>query len=237
LRLIEKRLASEEKTVTVWFNAWRYEKDEHPIIPLVGTIVQGLEAHQTRGKKLGDAGTSLIKALRAIAYGFSAKSTVKVPGFAEVEASFVAKEMIDRSDNLRNDPLLDRSLYYGAFHNLDSLKLRSDVKIVIIIDDLDRCFPDQAIRLLESIKLVLSQPGFIFVLGVARQVIEGYLQHRYSTEFGIANFQGQLYLDKIVQLPFHLPPSIGRLTDFSQALLADQPPPIVEGLQPAMPLS
>ena len=236
MRLIERRLSDNPDIVTVWFNAWRYEQEEHPIIPLVGTIVQALEKHKGLSQRFGASGRQLIRSLRAIAYGFSAKSTVKVPGFAEVEASFVAKDMIDRNERLTPDPLLDRSLYFGAFNSLEDVKLRENVRVVVLIDDLDRCFPDQAIRLLESIKLVLAQPGFIFILGVARQVIEGYLQHRYSAEYGIKDFKGQLYLDKIVQLPFHIPPSTGRMDEFCQYLLADQPPVLVDELASVLPV-
>jgi hypothetical protein len=236
MRLIEQRLSNDPDIVTVWFNAWRYEKEEHPIVPLVGTIVRALERHKGLAQRFGESGQRLIRSLRAIAYGFSATSKVKVPGFAEVEASFVAKEMIDRDERLTPDPLLDRSLYFGAFNSLDDVKLREDVRVVVLIDDLDRCFPDQAIRLLESIKLVLAQPGFIFVLGVARKVVEGYLQHRYATEYGIADFKGELYLDKIVQLPFHIPPSTNRMTEFCQTLLIDQPDELVDELQPVLPV-
>lgn len=236
MRLIERQLSDNPNIVTVWFNAWRYEQEEHPIIPLVGTIVQALEKHKGLSQRFGASGRQLIRSLRAIAYGFSAKSTVKVPGFAELEASFVAKDMIDRNERLTPDPLLDRSLYFGAFNSLEDVKLRENVRVVVLIDDLDRCFPDQAIRLLESIKLVLAQPGFIFILGVARQVIEGYLQHRYSAEYGIKDFKGQLYLDKIVQLPFHIPPSTGRMDQFCQYLLVDQPPALVDELASVLPV-
>ncbi|BCB77081.1 hypothetical protein Pflav_034910 [Phytohabitans flavus] len=236
MRLIERRLDDDPDVVTVWFNAWRYEQEEHPIIPLVGTIVQALETHRGFTQSFGAAGKRLVRSLRAIAYGFSAKSKVKIPGFAEVEASFVAKDMIERNEKLTPDPLLDRSLYFGAFNSLDGTKLKDSVRVVVLIDDLDRCFPDQAIRLLESIKLVLAQPGFIFVLGVARKVIEGYLQHRYSKEYGIADFKGELYLDKIVQLPFHIPPASGRMGEFCKLLLADQPAALAGELDPVLPV-
>ncbi|MET8358921.1 P-loop NTPase fold protein [Micromonospora sp. NPDC005171] len=236
MRLIERRLDDDPNVVTVWFNAWRYEQEEHPIIPLVGTIVQALEKHKGFAATFGAGGKRLVRSLRAIAYGFSAKSKVKVPGFAEVEASFVAKDMIERDERLTPDPLLDRSLYFGAFNSLDKTKLRDTLRVVVLIDDLDRCFPDQAIRLLESIKLVLAQPGFIFVLGVARKVIEGYLQHRYTEEYGIADFKGELYLDKIVQLPFHIPPSTGRMGAFCKLLLADQPATVAAELDPVLPV-
>jgi hypothetical protein len=237
MRLVQRELDDHSNVTTVWFNAWRYEQEEHPIVPLVGTIVRELERHKSFREQLKGGGQSLMRALRAIAYGFSAKSKVKVPGFAEIEASFVAKDMIEREEHLVPDPLLDRSLYYEAFENLGAVRLRSDYRIVVLIDDLDRCFPDQAIRLLESIKLVLSQPGFIFLLGVARQVIEGYLQHRYSNEYGISNFKGELYLDKVVQLPFFIPPNAGRMTQFSEAMLERVTPDVrnqIAGILPTI---
>lgn len=219
MRLIETMFSENDNIITVWFNAWRYEQEEHPIVPLVGTIVKELEKHKSFLAKIKDGGHSLLKALRAVAYGFSAKSKVKIPGFAEIEASFVAKDMIDRSDSLTPDPLLDRSLYYQSFEALSAVDFPQGTRIIVLIDDLDRCFPDLAIKLLESIKLVLSQKGFIFILGVARRVIEGYLQHRYEKEYGIKDFQGNAYFDKMVQLPFHIPPHTGRMKKFSKAIL------------------
>lgn len=236
MRLVKQQLANHENVITVWFNAWRYENEEHPIVPLVGTIIRELERHKSFTQQMHDKGSSLIKALRAIAYGFSAKSKVKVPGFAEIEASFVARDMIDRAEKITPDPLLDRSLYYQSFEALSSVDYPTDFRVVVLIDDLDRCFPDQAIRLLESIKLVLSQPSFIFVLGVARRVIEGYLQHRYEKEYGIADFQGELYLDKIVQLPFHIPPHTGRMAEFSKILLSHLSPEIQSDLSEILPV-
>lgn len=212
MKLTKKFLDTENKITTVWFNAWKYEKEEHPIIPLIATIIKEIEKG-SRKKIL----QNVVKSLRAIAYGFSAKSKIKVPGFSEIEASFVAKDMIDRKNELSNDPLLDKSIYYQSFERLDELK--SKEKIVIFIDDLDRCFPDLAIKLLESIKLILNQPNFIFILGVARSVIEGYLIHKYEVEYGLKDFKGQAYLDKIVQLSFNIPPHHGRMQTLSNTLL------------------
>ena len=114
-------------------------------------------------KKFSGARKALIDSLRAVAYGFASKAKVKVPGFAEIEASFVAKDMIEQEAKLIRDPLLDRSIYYDAFDKLSELNSAGEIKIIVFIDDLERCFPNLAIKLLESIKLVLSQPGFIFV--------------------------------------------------------------------------
>ncbi len=218
--------------VTVWFNAWQYEKEDHPIVPLVASIVravdQKLASPKKLSRKLTTALSSVSRALRAVAYGFSAKTKVAVPGFAEVEAGFVAKEMIDRYDKLSSagDPLLDRTLYYNAFETLESVAGRettSDgaIKIVVFIDDLDRCLPPQALKLLESIKLVLAQRGFIFALAVDRRVLESFLAVRYRKEYGMPDYltSGTQYLDKIVQLPLALPSHRARFRGYIERLL------------------
>lgn len=236
LQMVKGHLDDQNHIVTVWFNAWRYEQEEHPIVPLVATIVKEIEAKRDLPEKLAVTAKSLVTALRAVAYGFSGKAKIALPGFAEIEAAFVAKDMIDRDEKLRSDPLLDRSLYYQSFERLSALRLSGQLKIVILVDDLDRCFPDQAIKLLESMKLILSQPGFIFMLGVSRRVLEGYLEHRYEKQYGLADFKGAAYLDKIVQLPFPIPPHSGRMEQFSATLLNRLQPSDRKALEEILPL-
>lgn len=234
MRLMRKELNSRPNVVTVWFNAWRYEREEHPLVPLVGTIVRELERRAKQDSGLSATIRSVTRALRSIAYGFSATARLKMPGFAEVEASFVARDMIDRDEALTPDPLLDRSLYYGAFAALDDAKLEG-MRIVILIDDLDRCFPDKAIELLESIKLVLAQPGFIFALGVSPKVLEGYLAYKYQTAYGLDDSHSASYLDKIVQLPYLIPAATERMDDFCAALMNGQDERIKEDLRLVLP--
>jgi KAP family P-loop domain/TIR domain len=236
MRLVEHELSSHENVVTVWFNAWRYEQEEHPVVPLVGSIVRELEQEQRRrSSRVGKSSKALIKALKALAYGVSVTPSVKVPGLGGVEASLAFKDVADKYEELTKDTLLERSLYYGAFAEMDAVRLDPDIRIVVLIDDLDRCFPDRGVKLLESIKLALAQPGFIFILAVAREVIEGYLQHRYATEFGIADFDGKRYLDKIVQLPFQIPTSSEKMPEFCSALLEGQDQDVQQALGAVLP--
>jgi len=221
--------------VTVWFNAWQYEKEEHPIVPLIATILRQVELKQNNIKgKLKQTYSDISRALRAIAYGFSAKGKVTIPGFGELEAGFVAKEMIERYEKLlsQQDPLLDRSIYYNAFELLENIQKtiesntdnKSLPKIIVFIDDLDRCLPDKGLMLLESIKLVLAQKGFVFVLAVDRRIIEGYLEKKYREEFNVSDYamSGTSYLDKIVQLPLNIPPHDNRFEEYLKCLL-DRP--------------
>lgn len=211
--------------ITCWVNAWQYEHEAHPIVPLLAIIIneitKAIDARKTLTEKenvaLAKSMGDLKRALRSIAYGFSAKAGAKIPGFANLEIGFVAKDMIERDEKLSSDrdPLLDQSLYYHAYERLETFReqlskaknTEDQPKIIVFIDDLDRCLPSKALHLLESLKLVLAQPGFIFVLGVDRKVIDAFLTKRYHEDFGIPKEQGhgQQYMDKIIQLPLDLP--------------------------------
>jgi hypothetical protein len=75
-------------------------------------------------------------------------------------------------------------------------------RVVIFVDDLDRCGPDKALELLDAIKIFLDVPGCIFVLGIDLSIIQQALAKKYP-EDRVAQRE---YLSKIVQLPFQLPP-------------------------------
>ncbi|WP_179953179.1 translation initiation factor IF-2 N-terminal domain-containing protein [Desulfobotulus mexicanus] len=236
LNLIKDKLSSDYNVIPVWFNAWMYEKEEHPLLPLIATIVKEIHKSNDFWRDMGERKDGVLNALKSVAYGFSASTKLKVPGFAEIEAGFVAKDMIERNQIISSDPLLDKSIYYNSFDRLSSINLLKNRRIVIFIDDLDRCFPDKAIKLLESIKLVLFQKGFVFVLGVARQVIEGYLSHKYKNDFGLEQFEGQKYLDKIVQLSFPIPPHTQRAKDFLAVLTNQLNDNDSKALSPILPI-
>ena len=73
-------------------------------------------------------------------------------------------------------------------------------RVVVLIDELDRCHPDYAIALLEAMKLVFGQKGFVFVL----MVNADYLERIADRRFGSA-VDGERYLDKFVDLRLQLP--------------------------------
>ena len=50
-------------------------------------------------------------------------------------------------------------------------KQNEGYRIVVFIDDLDRCSPKKALEVLESIKVFLDIEGFIYVLGISHETI------------------------------------------------------------------
>lgn len=83
-------------------------------------------------------------------------------------------------------------------------------RFVIFVDDLDRCPPDKAVEVLEAIMLLLSdipQDPFIIFLAIDARVLVKAIEMRYGKMLSEAGVSGYEFLDKIVQIPFRLPPS------------------------------
>lgn len=76
-------------------------------------------------------------------------------------------------------------------------------RLVVFVDDLDRCLPEKAVEVLEAIKLFLDVPGCAFVLGLDHQVITKGIEAKYKEPGAI---DGRAYLEKIIQVPFQIPP-------------------------------
>ncbi|HIJ74486.1 MAG TPA: hypothetical protein HPP83_10340 [Candidatus Hydrogenedentes bacterium] len=241
MRLIKQGVDSNTRAVGVWFNAWQYEREDHLIVPLIATITKALDA-KLEGeagagaklvKGLGDGARALRKALRAVAYGFSFKGKVDIPLLGGGEINFSAKDMIERYQKLTDEyqelakrVALDRSLYFDAFEQLEQAASGTEdtPKIVVFIDDLDRCLPDAAVMLLENIKLVLSLPNFSFVLGLAPNVIQKFVKQKFVKEMGLDEAYFKNYLDKFVQVPIYVPeqdPDVMR-NYVGEKLLADE---------------
>ncbi len=98
-------------------------------------------------------------------------------------------------------------------------------KLVIFIDDLDRCEPPKVVDIIEGINLFLDSERCIFVLGMdSNAVIAGIetkyrdLFQRIQQETNSVVWPGRLFLDKIVQVPFHLPPSVGENKELLKGL-------------------
>ena len=115
-------------------------------------------------------------------------------------------------------------------HDLESLEGRLHVdgdplgptvgRILVVIDDLDRCEPEKAVEVLQAVNLLLNFPSFIVVLGIDARIITAAVTKHYEGLLGEAGASGYEYLDKIVQIPFRIPtPSPEEVKDFLQLQL------------------
>ena len=184
MRAIETRIATaSDSMLPVWFNAWRYEREEHLIIPLLDNVREALLAwSETRADKqtrerASRAAALFGRAARAFVRGLSIKAGI--PGIGE--ASLSMSEVLDAPSSDQGPC----SFYHAAFRDLreatdEFTRGSEDRRVVVFVDDLDRCLPSNALEVLESMTLFLDLMGFVFVVGLDRGVIERSIEAKYE---------------------------------------------------------
>ncbi|MDX9988489.1 SUMF1/EgtB/PvdO family nonheme iron enzyme [Thiothrix unzii] len=240
--------------IVVPFNPWRYEKEEHLLVPLIKNIQLEIEHHVRdhedfwKKLKLLDKlktgarfmGVSALAFLQA----FKGKYTV-----AGADIEFEPEKFIQgikdgmKPEEVPRSALDSLESYYFEFeHRLrDYTAGEKAFRLLFLIDDLDRCLPEKAVEMLESIKLFLDVEGCAFVLALDDEVVERGIIHRYRDYIFQGNGQrlddksraqlpitGPEYLEKIIHLPFRLPqPSRVEIRQFLRntypELFSDQP--------------
>ncbi len=238
LRLIESELSARQNILPIWFNAWRYEREVHPLIPLLHRILTALEDSDNSAfrKLLPREGRRMTRTLRSVVS--SLNLSLGLPSVSAMTPSLsLDGEILVRSlSRNRWRGMRCESLYVDVFRQLDQIHIPEECRVVVLVDDMDRCMPNNAVRLLEATKLAMSQPGIIFILGVSPRILLEHLEHQYSSEYGVDDFSGREYLEKIVQLPFYLPDNAPRMLEFTRSLLSSVPEETQADFEPILPL-
>jgi hypothetical protein len=226
MKAVQQELGADEGIIPIRFNAWRYEREEHLIIPMLDVLRDTLaawspkEAAEPTGADREKATLirTLARSARALAAGLSIKAGL--PG--ALEASWEATKVIEdwqgnRPDNGNGNRPDDgpQSVYHASFSALERASrdfLTDGRRFIVFVDDLDRCLPHAALQVLESMKLFFDLRGFVFVVGLDRTVIERAVHITYPASPdapagpGAPSYvSGTDYVKKIFQVQFNLP--------------------------------
>lgn len=108
--------------------------------------------------------------------------------------------LIERENQADDDP----------FEGTEATKRRVN-RIVLYIDDLDRCPTPVVIQVLQAVHLLLAFPLFVVVVAVDSRWLAGSLEEYYAAQLRRSNDDGTSasandYLEKIFQVPFWVSP-------------------------------
>ncbi|AXP82144.1 KAP family P-loop domain protein [Mariniflexile rhizosphaerae] len=229
-------------TLVLYFNGWVFEGYDDAKAALLESIIEKFDKHKTIGNKVKDKTKKLFKSVKWMRLlGLSFKKVI-VPGasayltggasllpflvneFSQLQPKDVAekltgegaedflKEIIKKNED--EEVTIVREFRDDFKEMIDKSGIK---KLVVIIDDLDRCTPDRLIENLEAIKLFLNVEKTAFVIGADPRIVRHAIEHRYRTD-SIENADDpdsrnkrivSDYLEKLIQIPYYLP----KLTD------------------------
>ncbi|MBU7025301.1 MAG: HEAT repeat domain-containing protein, partial [Theionarchaea archaeon] len=188
MKMLQKKLDKKDNIKTVWFNAWKFEKEKDIWIALIQTLLNEIEVKDTskleEAKKIIDKLSYGINWIHIISFATSV--LLARPDFEVLSQSINFKERIESIYDFEKE-----------FEKL--VELSGVDRLVVFIDDLDRCKKDATLHILEAIKLFLYSKKCVYVLGLDHEKICKTIESRFPEDVA------EEYLDKIVQLPFFIP--------------------------------
>lgn len=162
--------------VCVYYDAWENDNDDDPILSLVYTILHSTESD------FSFKDTSCLKVAAGILEVFSGRE------WTQLIESLKGENPLDK---LKQDKAVEERVH----EFLESLLPKKGNRLVIFIDELDRCKPSYAVKLLERIKHYFTDDRMTFVFSV--NIYE--LQHTIRKYYG-EGFDGSRYLDRFFDL-------------------------------------
>ncbi len=192
---------------TIWFNPWKYDGKEDVRNALIQTILREI---------INDSSDEIVlKKCKRLAANF-ARCTGGILGqltkvglygatqpIGGVLVEPIAKEIEDFIlNNIKSDddPYLFINKFEERFRDAVHNYVGIEGRLIVFIDDLDRCLPENALTVLESLKLYLTQVNCIFFIGLDKRIIEQAVSHRYEN----IRVTGKEYIEKIIRLNFFL---------------------------------
>lgn len=175
---------------SLYFNAWETDYSSDPLVAFIGELGVSVAELSTSGKNNAKLRQQLaaIKKAGVKVIRQAIPSAVKLATAGILDLSDVTEKVIsDLSEKVAEEQLKhyeQSKNSLAAFRKqlealVVSMKDRSAV-LVLIIDELDRCRPDYAIRTLEVIKHIFSVPGIVFVVATDTGQLANSVRHTYG---------------------------------------------------------
>ena len=221
-----------KKYCCIRFNGWKHQGFEDSKIALMSAIVSELTAKEnlqetakeilgklwkninwmtvakTAGKTaLGIAtGTAPIAVLSSVRDMLKSTVTTQegIANAIDVIGGYLKESKITEDTSSNTE--------FTEFHkNFKELLEKANIKkLVVLIDDLDRCLPDVAINTLEAVRLFMFTGETAFVVAADESMIRYAVKRHFpdvvdENKYNVGIEFSNKYLEKLIQVPFRIP--------------------------------
>ena len=204
LQAVSKELSSEMKKrkIPVGDGAWDKLKQftkriswfqvSKLALPLIAGFIPGVNAVGAIGGLVSAISNSIGNPEDASANSEAVNNAFEnlAPEVKELLKDEVAKPATEQIEELRNE--------------FQELLEKLNVKLVVLVDDLDRCLPETAVSTLEAMRLLLFVDRTAFIIAADEQMIRNGVR----AHFGDVELSEGLitsYFDKLIQVPITVP--------------------------------
>lgn len=208
------KMENRDELKIIDFNCWWFRGEDALALEFFRDLYSAMDV--AKSEKAKEAVSQLGSRLLS---GSSSFVGAAINFFAAPGAGGIASEGMNFLSGLIRQEKTVESFHEQVSHELRDSKKR----FLIVIDDIDRLAPDEALLIFRLVKSVGRLPNVMYLMAYDRAIAERVVSDRYPSE-------GAQYLEKIVQAGFDIPNPphsklINTLTNFLDNLWKDQPSP------------
>jgi hypothetical protein len=201
LEIIDASLADQAGTLVVFTRPWEYDPTLDARATLITEVLEALREQVEDDKDLWGKTKSKfadlakrIKWSKAITLAARSAVTFTLPDPGKLIEIFGDGEQVA-------DPTLQgfRSEFKELMDELETID-----RVVVLVDDLDRCLPETVVMTLEAIKLFLSVEKMAFVIAADEMPVKLAIARHFDRDERGTEMAAN-YLEKIVQIPLTVP--------------------------------
>ncbi|MCI5160825.1 MAG: hypothetical protein D3917_02130 [Candidatus Electrothrix sp. AX5] len=150
-------------------------------------------------------------------------ATPKTGGIMAIGEQWEKDRYLNKLPSAQISGLLEEAIKKGL-----GKRNRKDKRLIIFIDDLDRCLPTASLRLLEGIRIYLNLHNCIIVFGMDHRQLEQsllealpWIDNKIEADWKQASYYANEYLEKICQDIHQLPlPDLEEKAKYFKSLLS-----------------
>lgn len=211
-------------TVCLLFNGWLYESYDDAKTAILASILDGIKAE----RELSTTAKIIIKTLydsidkfKIIKGGIKFGIDMAATGGLSAVTNLAIKEVTNKAKKVVKD-VDEESTFQAIKDKLDYKEVREDIrefrekfaelitesgikKLVIFVDELDRCNPVTILDTLEAMRLFLFNGKVSFVIGADERHVTYAIKSKFNDIEGINMDIGKEYQEKLIQYPIRIP--------------------------------
>jgi len=214
---LESQNTDSAKVIVVPTDPWRYDPTTGAKESLIAEVLSRLSVEVTKDETAGGKAKKLLKRLvqrvdwsKAIRLAAKTSLALQIPTFDQLT------DLVKDSDEGSDEDRAPRGLegFRSEFSELmESAELGHIRRVVVLVDDLDRCLDETIIETLEAIRLFLAVPKMSFVIAADEDRVAEAIRTRFpkseaagdAADGAWTEEPAKLYLHKIVQTTLPLP--------------------------------
>lgn len=199
LGLLKTRLADAPGYIVVRINPWEFEDSADVKSALIDAVLAELSVRLSdESSRFENAANRISDLVRRVSWARAGQVLLR-------SAVTMTPDLLALVEALT--PTEKRPLTLAGFREEFArflAELEDLQRVVVLVDDLDRCLPPAVVKSLEAIKLFLSVPKMAFVLAADQDAVRDAISHHLAGGQG-TEAAARHYLDKIIQIPILLP--------------------------------